>query len=263
MKLLSTALELAKKPSVAYTIAALGTAVGAYAGHRLSLHILQSAYQQLLEAEVASTREYYKKLNEQKTMTDSHAAETLVKVLVPEKVSLDKAVERVPREAARAMTQYRGIAPVPTENDANFVPARSALFSDTGDLPTLNEVTRSVFDKDETDLAERIALEVRDRSEDFPYIISKEEFFENVPEHEQDTLTYYEGDGVLAETDDSVVLADDIDWMIGNYNLPRFGHRSDDPNVLYVRNHVKGMDFEIVRHTGKYAVVVAGETPED
>jgi hypothetical protein len=46
--------------------------------------------------------------------------------------------------------------------------------------------------------------------------------------------------------------------MIGDYNIIRIGHRSNDPNVLYVRNHVLGTDFEVCRSTGSYKREVAG-----
>lgn len=94
----------------------------------------------------------------------------------------------------------------------------------------------------------------REREPDMPYVISQEEFFENEPDNEQTQLVYYEEDGVLADTSDKPV----DEAIVGPDNLERFGHGSNDPNIVYVRNEKMELDFEILRAEGKYADQVMG-----
>jgi hypothetical protein len=121
------------------------------------------------------------------------------------------------------------------------------------DIPT----TRNVFVdgaelKDENWDAE--AEEAR-RDPAIPYVISHTEFMENTYEHDQATLTYYEGDDVLCEGDGSVIF--ETEKIVGD-NLGRFGHGSGQPNIVYIRNEVTEADYEVVRNTGEYTDIVHG-----
>ena len=100
------------------------------------------------------------------------------------------------------------------------------------------------------------AAEVGGRSRETPYVIHIDEFRENEPEHEQQTLTYYQVDDVLADSHDQTV--DDIDKVIGLGSLERFGHGSQDANIVYVRNEVLMIDVEVIRDSGSYAATVSG-----
>lgn len=102
--------------------------------------------------------------------------------------------------------------------------------------------------------------EIDNRDPTQPYVIHKDEFNES-EEQEQSTLTYFEGDDVLCDERDTP--QDNRDAMIGEENLQHFGHGSGDRNVLYVRNEVLGMDFEIVRSDGLFAQEVHGFEPGD
>jgi hypothetical protein len=98
--------------------------------------------------------------------------------------------------------------------------------------------------------------ELAHRSKHVPYIIHIDEFTENLPEHDQTTYTYYEVDDVMADSRDTTI--EDMDASIGLGNLGRWGHGSPDPNVVYVRNEVLGLDVEIVRDRGSWAETVRG-----
>lgn len=97
--------------------------------------------------------------------------------------------------------------------------------------------------------------EVNARTDDAPYIISHEEFLENKPENRQVNLTYFEGDDILIDWEDEIV--NDVNSWVGKQNL-RFGHRSEDNNLVYIRNPVINFDFQIARSTGSYRSEVAG-----
>lgn len=94
-----------------------------------------------------------------------------------------------------------------------------------------------------------------DRRAGLPYIISVDEFMEN-DDFEKISITYYEGDDVLADERDMPI--DDVDQTVGNDNLNRFGWESKDKNVVYVRNDRMQAFFEIAKDTRAYTEVVAG-----
>lgn len=93
--------------------------------------------------------------------------------------------------------------------------------------------------------------EMETRNAAFPFVISKEEFLENEPEHEQMRLTYFEGDGALIDSKDQSVS--DTDTSVGDDNLTRFGYGSGEKNLVYVRNMRLECDFEIQRDERTYA----------
>lgn len=96
---------------------------------------------------------------------------------------------------------------------------------------------------------------------DYPFTITKMEYDEDEPDYDKITLTYYEGDDVLADDRDEPI--DDVDGTIGPDALESFGHLSEDKNVCYVRNRERDADFEIVLNPGAHAVIVHGMDPED
>lgn len=118
------------------------------------------------------------------------------------------------------------------------------------------DVIRNIFrepggEQDEPDYSEEMAT----RSPDAPYIISAEEYLGNDSNYAQETVTYYLGDQVLADDRDEVI--DEFEATIGLANL-RFGHRSNDDNVVYVRNERLLIDFEVLRSERKYVQDVLG-----
>jgi len=87
-----------------------------------------------------------------------------------------------------------------------------------------------------------------------PFIIKHDEFFHS--DNQMVTLTWFEGDEVLADEKDEHIP--DIERVIGEDNLLRFGYGSGDPNILYIRNEKMEIDFEIVKNDGKYTEQVLG-----
>lgn len=92
--------------------------------------------------------------------------------------------------------------------------------------------------------------ELASRDGQSPYVLHKDEFWAEEMRDRgftQTTLTYYEGDDILADEEDTPV-----------YNHSRvtgplkFGHGSDDPNVVYIRNEERKAEYEILRHSGLY-----------
>lgn len=105
---------------------------------------------------------------------------------------------------------------------------------------------------DNFDYEKEVAL----RDESYPYVISEEEFLQGEKDYSQNKLTYFEQDDILIDEDDSMIP--DSDAIVGDSNLSRFGHGSNDKNVVYIRNERLEIDIEVVRDEGSYVKGVLG-----
>lgn len=119
--------------------------------------------------------------------------------------------------------------------------------------PVLEEV--NIFARDDE---EWYQLEVPKRNPSVPYIIHRDEFFNEEMDFHQSTLTWYEGDNTLAAEDNTPVY--NHHDVIGDM---RFGYGSGDPNVFYVRNEKLRAEYEILRDDGRFQVKVLGYEIED
>lgn len=90
------------------------------------------------------------------------------------------------------------------------------------------------------------------------YVVSLEEFSEEMAHFDKQTLTYYEDDDVLTDEGDEQIS--DVDSLVGDA-LDRFGDGSEDPEVVYVRNVRLSTDFEVIRLSKSYKETVLGNTP--
>lgn len=213
-----------------------GGLIGAVSGYYLATKDLEAEYQKRLEEEMKATREFYEKATEvRKFIQDERPEpEELVEKLVP---------DRIAPQAARAIKQYQGVF-------------QTGEVKDPVVEETVAVITRNVFHERTVESSEEMERDIRNRTEEAPYVISQEEYQENGLEHEQQTLTYYAGDNVLADQTDAVI--EDVDDTIGLNNLAKFGHRSGDRNTVLVRNCALEWDYEIVWSDGKFAVEVLG-----
>lgn len=91
---------------------------------------------------------------------------------------------------------------------------------------------------------------------DGPYTITAEEFFQTNDNYEKISLNYYSGDNVLTDASDGPIP--DIEPLVGSHNLTKFGEKSGDANVVYVRNEASKCDLEITLNENTYAEIVLG-----
>lgn len=216
--------------TVAGVTSAVSLAAGSALGYWFANRRLETKYQQLLAEEIEVTKEYYAVLHKGPGFsTPEEAAESLgVEVAVEEKVNVVT--------AENALTAYQGKLNMPmVEKTVNIFAHKNP-----------NVDPSQVISEEE----------LASRSEQIAYIISTAELGENEDGYDQVTYTWYEGDKTLAGEQDEIL--DDIDNLVGQHNLQMFGHRSEDPNVVNVRNDTMRLDIQIVRSEGEYAVEVAG-----
>jgi hypothetical protein len=86
-----------------------------------------------------------------------------------------------------------------------------------------------------------------------PEVIAPEETWEQ--DYPMITLTYYEGDGVLADERDRII--GNIDEMVGEDFASHFGEYEDD--TVYIKNPNFKSYYEILRDYGSYSEVVGGD----
>jgi hypothetical protein len=97
-------------------------------------------------------------------------------------------------------------------------------------------------------------------SSDTPYVISVEEFQHDRQDFDKTTITYYDLDDTLCDEREQPIP--DVDYVVGRDSLEHFGDRSDDPNIVYVRNEKLGTDYEVMRDMRSYTSAVLGYDDE-
>lgn len=95
--------------------------------------------------------------------------------------------------------------------------------------------------------------ELASRSHEAPYIIHQEEYIADDMGFHQETVTYYQGDDILADVADHPIY--NYAGLMGEL---RFGHGSKDPGVVYIRNEVLHIEWEILLHQGSFEQEVMG-----
>lgn len=80
-----------------------------------------------------------------------------------------------------------------------------------------------------------------------PYVISPDQFSEG-DEYDKITLTYYDGDGILADDNDEII--NEVDEVVGDNFVDHFGEYEEDS--VYVRNDILRCDYEICKDLRSY-----------
>lgn len=205
--------------------------VGGVTAYFVGNHFLKAKYERIAEEEIAQAKEYYKVLNKNGDLSTPEGA--------ARKLALVEEARSLKNEADEAQAQYAGSELVEAE------------LPDEPEEEKVNVFMQSHVDEN-FDLEE----EMKNRSPDHPYVISQEEFFQAEPGYFQNSITYYAGDGALADEKDQEIPL--IDPIVGEENLERFGHGSGESRVVYIRNEKLETDFEVVMNDGKYAHEVLG-----
>jgi hypothetical protein len=98
--------------------------------------------------------------------------------------------------------------------------------------------------------------ELANRSPDKPYVIHQDEFHgQEAPGYTQTAYTYYEVDDVLVDTDDTPLSQEDT---IGGPENLKWGHGTDDIDVVFIRNDRLELEIEVCRLSKSYEEEVLG-----
>jgi hypothetical protein len=189
--------------------------------------------------EIAEAREFYTAIHDKPSLEE-----------VAAELNPGDAV-RLVDTAIEAVNKYQGKIPYNSPEVLSELPEGRVVSAEDP------KVTNNIFVdgrpmEDDFDYDAEIPL----RSEDAPYIISRDEFNQGEKDYAQDTLTFYVLDDTLCDARDQVIP--DSDGAVGDVNLQKFGHGSGDNNVVYVRNDRMETDFEVLKSKNSYAKDVLG-----
>ena len=232
----------------------VAAALGAAAGYVAAIKVLEKKYQEIANKEIAEARVLYQRMYSRPPLVLEPESETEVVEEGEDEAppgtwdELDEVVQdRVMTNAMKAMGTY-----VPPAEDHEGVEKRG---------PT----TRNTFEEYQAPGDEVMAALMADRDPSEPYIITKSEYYENEPDHEQKAFTYYEADSVLVDDEEEYHPIQDVNRVAGEDNLLRFGYGSGDEHTLYIRNESVDppLDIVVTRSTGKYADEVMGLSDDE
>lgn len=203
----------------------VGVGVGIVGGGYYISKRLRIQYAQIAEDEIAEMREHYRK--KELARDDRLSKKQELKALVEEAGYKPPSDE----DLAEAVADRVVGPPIPEPETKNIF-ADQAEYTDDWDFE----------------------VELRNRGAGKPYVIHYDEQHER--DYSESTFTYYAGDDVLCDERDKIV--DARDEIIGDENLDKFGHGSNDPLIVYVRNDELSAEFEIVKSDKTYAEEVHG-----
>lgn len=90
-----------------------------------------------------------------------------------------------------------------------------------------------------------------------PFLITEADYFENVPEYQLDTLTYYELDDTLTDEKNSQI--DRVEETVGARHLHMFKKVNGQPKTsLYIQNDTHETLYEVILVEQSYAAVILG-----
>jgi hypothetical protein len=216
---------------IGYSLAGLGVgiAVGFFIGYRWNRSKIRAEAFRESEEEVEKIREMYR---------DN------AKIRIDEKPDLDAVVEErqysILSEEEVERTERLTRPPVPVEE-----PRRDPRVPPGPVIEPPPDVVIKLDTSKSKNVGWEFEEELATRSEDRPYIIHQDEYQGNETGYKQEVLTWYAGDEVLTDEDEEPM--DNADEIVDLNHMSRFGHGTDDFNVIFVRNDRLRMEYEICR----------------
>lgn len=231
----------------------VAAAVGAAAGYAVALKILEKKYEERIQREIEEAKVYYQGLYSRPP-------------LVVEKDDLTGEEIDPDDVESEALDHFRGL---PANEQQQLIGDAVRAFQhyvphdESDPRPDPNKpasVVVNIFESPTPPGEEVLEALLADRNPEEPYIITKQEFLDNDPDYEQRSFTWYEGDSTLVDDKEEFNPVQDLNLVVGEDNLLRFGYGSSDEHVLYVRNESVSPPFDlyITRSQGKYTQEVIG-----
>lgn len=224
----------------------LGVAAGAAAGALVAFKVAyvkaETKYSKISDEEIAEMREHYQE--KVRAFEASKQKEDL------EELVAERGYKPEGEAPPMAVTPPAGLLDDADEVKEGPVPAAP---------PVKEEATvHNIFqDAEPTKTDWDYHEERRRRSPDRPYVIHTDERAE-FEGYSDVTLTYYEADDVLCNERDEIVDPSERDKLVGEKNLERFGHGSEDPSIVYIRNDELEIVYEVVKSPNSFAEEVHG-----
>ena len=225
---------------------ALGMGVGAVTGYFIAKRHMETKYSKIADEEIEEMREHYQ--------AKTRAFEAKKAKLPVEEIVKERGYSSEPENVSPPMAiQPPNLVMADDEDEIDTPENRQEVIDSLEEKPEV----RNIFTEAQVNHEWNWHEERRNRSPDIPYVIHIDEREEM--DFQVETLTYYEGDDVLCNQRDEIIDPDfERDNLIGEKNLERFGHGSNDPAIVYVRNDKLELIYEICRSPHKFAEEVHG-----
>lgn len=228
---------------VLVAVGVVAVATGAVISHYVTKKVMRTKFEMLNEQELEATREFYANREHIEIRAD-------IEVPDPEEV--------LAATKAAGITDYHAISKkdkADSTESNEFLTSQAAQpgLADLVEKGKVAAVQKNAFDADQIPFW--TAQNDKAIAEGEPFVISKEDFFENESEWTQLSYTFFEEDGVLADERENPVT--DLE-VVGTVNMARFGFLSEDVNTVYVTSPKHEIQIEVTRSTGSYAAEVHG-----
>lgn len=233
--------------------AVCGAAAGAVVAFQIAYRKAETKYGKISDDEIAEMRQHYQ---DKALALDAEAAKTDLNDLVAERGY--KSPDEGPPMAVSPPSGVVEAAKEGVENTPNnrqLQPDRLKPGVPVKSEPKVehHNVFEDAQNEDEWDYHN----ELRQRSPTQPYVIHYDERGE-FDTYSDVTLTYYEADDVLCNERDEIVDPEKREELVGEKNLEKFGHGSNDAAIVFVRNDSLEIEFEVVKSPNSYAEEVHG-----
>lgn len=205
----------------------VGGAIGAFIGYRVARKRLETKFEKIAEDEIDQMRDHFR-------------ARLVAKEEKPDLEGLKRETRRYAADDAEADEPVGEVSPeelrAPVEDESE---------------------TSNIFEERKPDDEWDQEHEENSRQPGVPYVIHKDEVGEKEDDgYTEMTLTYYAGDDVLADERDKPI--DDQDKVVGVGNMDKFGHGSQDAEIVFIRNEELALDIEVCRSEMAFAEAVHG-----
>lgn len=216
-----------------FSIGVGGLLVGVAAGYFIAEQRLRKEYADIADAEIDSIREHYGKQREAGE-SFNHPEEDIHEARLKESgvVTVEKASDLVDKDdyATIVYNEY-----FPEEGDKEEVKEEVKKASAKPNPKImLDDFELSDYDK-------------RAQAANQPYVIHVEEFAAEEEGYSQSTVTYFPDDDILLDENDDILQ--EIEMYVGYHNVERFGERSGDKNIVYIRNPRIEHEYEMLLET--------------
>lgn len=228
---------------------AAASVVSAAAGYYVAHERLKGEYERLMQEETEGLRLYFASVQdkpEPEELTEKYEDEIDETDIARAGVELLKTYEE-------KTTDYRSHYTLDKELEDD---TEEELQEKPDPVQELNALNRIFEEEGMNGTVFDMEAELQIRDSNGPYIISFEEWLADDLNHDQITVTYYSEDDVLV--DDREQPIQDIEGNVGSRWASNFGYGSKDPKIVYVRNEVRGLDYEIQLKDGSYADAILG-----
>lgn len=218
---------------------ALGTV-----GYVLVKKRIEAKYEAVLEEERLKMKDYYERHYKKGDFETPRKTANTLGVAVEK---ADKSMRDYRGEGSKSITETEDekVVVVEEETEVEVTPTKN-IFTD-------NESSQE-WDQDQENSK-------REAHPDEPFVITDDEYNENEFDYEQISLTYFAEDDVLVDQHEKPI--EEIDKIVGEGNLLRFGHGSKDNRIVYVRNNHLSYDFEVIKKDSSYSKDVLGFQHDD